>query len=190
MEHRGEGSRLNNVPDSVVEQIMSCFGSLDEPTFFFLKEDWRRSMYHGFLGELAATLLQDMDNLFSISNVTDLNADHCLVLRVDGVQGWILELSFVGRFAALFRIVPHSIQEIFQPDLTAALPAERIFVQLLRKHEIELLGPTVLEIPFHLRLFYTEPENGKVYQALFRDVDVLPWKRDLGTEGRTSPPPG
>ena len=49
-------------------------------------------------------------------------------------------------------------------------------------NSIRLLDRDALLIPVPMRLFNTEPENTRVYQALFTDTDILPWEE--------SPPQG
>ena len=174
------GDKLSkNVPDRLRQQILDFYGSLDDPGWpidLMERGPWK-NMYAPFLGDLAAELLQDLGGLFSIATETDVNSDSCLVLRICSVDSWSLELSLVGRYAALFRAVPGPARELFEPTQEARSSHEKFLIELLKKHQIEILGAEILTLPFDLKHFYTDPENAKVYQALFRDMDILPWRQ-------------
>jgi hypothetical protein len=46
----------------------------------------------------------------------------------------------------------------------------------MAKWRVPILTSEVLKTRIPLKLFYTEPENVCIYQALFSDVDLLPWE--------------
>jgi hypothetical protein len=46
-----------------------------------------------------------------------------------------------------------------------------------------LLSGEILVVPIEMKLDYTDPENVRVYQALFSDTDTLPWVSRVSSNG-------
>lgn len=157
--------------------ILLAYGSLDKPNFEFEKEQTRHKIYEPFLRDLAALLLMDVLGFFKIASVTDVNSDHSYVFTIQGGGEWWLQLSFVGSYAVLMRVTERATLEVVDPGDAKAAATENQIILQITKNNICLLDKGTLEIPIALKLLDTEPENVKVYQALFSDRDVLPWRR-------------
>jgi len=170
--------------EAVKRDISEAYGQLDKPSFEFEKEEKRRSAYEPFIRDLAANLLMDRQGFFKIASVTDLNSDHGFAFIIQGVGEWWLQLSFVGFYAVLMRLTERGDHlEVIDPDDDKKSPVENLIISLIASSGIHLLDTDTLETPIDLKLFDTEPENVRVYQALFSDRDVLPWR--VGRAART-----
>lgn len=81
----------------------------------------------------------------------------------------------VGRCAVLFRLLDASSGLKFVPPKTA-VPEEQTIQRLILDSQFVILGQQELGQPCPLKIHNTDPENMRIYQALFSDTDVLPWK--------------
>ena len=160
----------------VKREISEAYGPLDKPNFEFEKDENRRSAYEPFIRDLAASLLMDNLSFFKIANVTDVNSDHGFTFIIQSGGEWWLQLSFVGLYAVLMRLTERATLEVIDPDDGNKSATENLLIQLIATNGIHLLDKETLEIPIDLKLFDTEPENVRVYQALFSDRDVPPWR--------------
>ncbi len=155
---------------SIEAQIKERYGSLKTPTFGFLDETRIGRPYQGMLDDL---LLR-----FFVNDATNTNQDVSLVYVIrdqDNLAStqWMLQLSLVSRYGVLFALTKTQPRLLSSDDLTSSV---RQILDLAQKWKIPLLSDEVLSTPVGLSLFYTEPENVCIYQALFSDIGVLPWK--------------
>ena len=160
----------------IENDILKAYGSLDNPNFRFEEDTTRQKMYEPFMRDLAAALapyLLDVLGFYKICNFTDVNTDHGYLFTLGAMDELWLQLSFVGSYAVLMRNTPDTM-EVIDPS-GDRIPIETCIIDLLAVHDIRLLDKNTLEIPIGLKLFETDPENVRVYQALFSDVDILPW---------------
>ena len=171
----------------VRRDISESYGLPDKPNFEFEKEERRRGAYEPFLRDLAASLLMDTEGFFKIASVTDVNSDHGFTFIIRGIGEWWLQLSFVGMYAVLMRLTERATLEVIDPDAAKKSATEQLIVRLIANNGIHLLDKVTLETPIALKLFDTEPENVRVYQALFSDRDVLPWQRLGGVQAGGTP---
>jgi hypothetical protein len=149
--------------------ILSTYGSLDNPDFHRL----RPSLDAPPFAELAADLRRN----FTLDDDTDPNTDvaRVLILR-QGPRSWSISLSLVGPYACILRITrQHRAMTSELVQQPGAAPAEAELFEALSAHGFRMLPRAVLEAPVPLRLWATDPENVRVYQALFSDTDILPW---------------
>ena len=79
----------------------------------------------------------------------------------------------------LMRLTERSTLEVINPDAAEKSATEELIMRLITKNGIHLFDKMNLEIPIDLKLFDTELQNARVYQALFSDRDVLPWRTTL-----------
>ncbi len=159
----------------IKRDILQAYGSLEQPSFEFEREERRHRVYEPFLRDLAALLLLDVLGFFKIANVTDVNSDHGYVFTIEGGGEWWLQLSFVGFYGVLMRLTERAVLEVVDPGAQKS-PVENQIVHLIASNGIHLLDKETLEITIRMKLFETDPENVRVYQALFSDRDVLPWR--------------
>jgi hypothetical protein len=163
--------------EEIKRDVLRAYGSLEKPGFEFEREQHRQRLYEPFLRDLAAVLLLDVLGFFKIANVTDVNSDHGFVFTIQNGGEWRLQLSFVGSYAVLMRLTGREVLEVVDSDSTKNSLVENQIIQMLASHHVSLLDEEHLETPIDLKLFDTDPPNVRVYQALFSDVDVLPWRR-------------
>jgi len=172
----GKVAAVENLIKEIEREILKAYGSLEEPNFSFEKDTTRQKIYEPFMRNLAAALapyLLDVLGFYKICNFTDVNTDHGYVFILGSTGELWLQLSFVGSFAVLMRVTPDRA-EVIDPS-GDRIPIETLIIDLLAVHGIQLLDKKTLEIPIGLKLFDTDPEKVCLYQALFSDVNILPW---------------
>ncbi|WP_369601099.1 hypothetical protein AAIA72_14985 [Hahella sp. SMD15-11] len=120
-------------------------------------------------------LIQKIRNIFEVEELTDPNDDVSFrYLLSKSKKQWVLELSMLGRYATILRIPEVGPIRVVSKD--TSVQEEKDILSLLMENQFKVLEQQDLEQPFSLRLSNTEPEKVCVYQALFSDTDVLPWK--------------
>jgi hypothetical protein len=154
--------------NAIVARCEEKYGSLSSPDFSFVGQSAERNPYSGVM-ELLGRFLEVVDN-------TDTNDDvsFSYLLQKDERQ-WSLQLSMVGPYGLFMRVAEPSgvVLTSSSGDLSEV---ERRIVDLLRSQGVQLMDRTTLEVPIALRLSNTEPEETRLYQALFTDVSQLPWQ--------------
>ena len=158
--------------DRIVLDVTRAYGSLSEPTWWFVSREHDRAPY--------AELLAELSRLAALTDDTDLNDDVGLYLTLTplrhlrhGADAWSLCLSYAGPYAAFYR---HG-----GPVLTEATPGllavESGVLELLRAHGVAPLGEELLARPFPLPgLTHNDnPEEVLLFHVLFGDYEGLPW---------------
>jgi hypothetical protein len=155
----------------LTEAIKHKYKSLEQPDFSFVNKAISLRPYE--------FLIQKIRNLFEVEELTDSNDDVSFryLLSKSKKQQWVVELSMLGRFATILRIPEVGPIRVVSKD--TSVQEERDIVSLLMENQFKILDQQVLEQPFPLRLFNTAPENVCIYQALFSDTDVLPWRAGI-----------
>lgn len=153
----------------LLDIIQRKYKSFEEPEFGFVSKALSSQPY--------APLVSRLRELFKVDETTEPNDDVSFgyVLSRDGKQ-WGLELSMVERYAVVFRISSISGVEFVLSG--SSVPEEHTLRELLLAHHFIILDQQTLEQPCPLKMHNTDPENMCIYQALFSDVDVLPWKAE------------
>ncbi|MGH3800347.1 MAG: hypothetical protein ACRDTD_09495 [Pseudonocardiaceae bacterium] len=147
------------------------YGKLDEPDFSFVQEATDSRPYEDVIREVVTTL--DL----TYEEYSDPNDDVSFEYHLSrDDESWALELSMVGPFAAVARIGDGWDSILVQSDPNLS-ELERQLLAILRSHNLQILSKEELEQPVPLRLFNTDPGNVRVYQALFSDIDILPWEQ-------------
>ncbi|WP_437575484.1 hypothetical protein [Sorangium sp. So ce887] len=150
------------------------YKSLENPDFHWVIKEYERKPYR----ELEQCLM----SRFSVEDITDLSGDVSCVLAISpegsGVQ-WTLKISLVGSYAVLLRETGARGWDVYvQCESDARSEGEHWILKVCRQHAIEVLRLDVLKTPIGLRLFDTDPERVRLYQALFSDNDYLPGEYD------------
>lgn len=158
---------MSAVPARIREAMARAYGSLDDPTFHFVGEALRGRPYRGLLTAIArhAPVRDD--------TIPDDDVSFGAILEGADVPR-VLRLSMLGPFAVLLRLPPGGRAEVVTAGSARGL--ERGLVDELSAHGFELLDRPTLEEPVALTLPKTPREECLVYQALFLDSDVVPWR--------------
>lgn len=167
-----EHTRMNSdILNAVTAHIRAAYGSTAEPDFSFVQIAVRERPHQ----ELIEKLQQD----FRVQEDTDPNDDVSFGYLLAADSGsWLLRLSMVGPLAALFRLDEGlNVAQVLTPARPDLHGMERRILTLVAESGFSTLGQDILEQPVSLKLFNTDPDDVRVYQALFSDVEVLPWER-------------
>lgn len=151
----------------LLDVIKRNYKSLERPDFSFVSRAISSKAYDA--------LIKNLRDLFDVEEITDSNDDVSFRYVVSKSNNqWIVELSMLGRYATVLRVLQPGQTELVSQNTSA--PEDKDIISLLLENRLEILGKDKLEQPVDLKLFNTEPENTCIYQALFSDIDVLPWK--------------
>ena len=150
--------------------VNTTFGSTDNPSFGFVEKRYKRLPYQAVVKKLRLFL--------RVEENTDLNYDFCVSLILSSGDGKVfLQLSLIDRYAVLMRLNEEgNCMKVITQSTSEMTHSEKGILQTLLDENITILGKDVLEVPIHLILHYAEPDETYVYNALFSDIEMLPWK--------------
>lgn len=149
------------------EVIGQAYTSLEQPDFSFVSKAISSRPYD--------SIIQQMRSLFEVEEITDSNDDVSFrYLLSKSKNQWVIELSMLGRYATVLRI--SGARHIRVVTQNTSVQEEQKIFSLLTENQFKVLGQQDLEQSFPLKLPNTEPGNVCIYQALFSDTDVFPWK--------------
>jgi hypothetical protein len=167
---------MSNVSlERILADIGARYGSPETPDYHLVNAARAERSYQG--------IIDDLLQRFYVNDATNLNQDVSVVLlirskdRADSTE-LMLQLSLVGPYAVLLELMAGGPRLVDMDDIR---PTTREIAALLAKWNLWLVPAEILSEPVHLKLLYTEPENVHVYQAVFSDVDMLPWQAKSGT---------
>ena len=154
--------------DGLYQLIARAYGSLDDPYFGTIQAAYETRPY--------AEVEHALRERFQVTEDTDFNTDVCVVLIVQGATGrWIVYLSLLGPYAAVNRGHEGPWCEVV---VSPGAPGEEAEVfAILAAANIAVLPRDILEMPTRLRRDLTDPQYANLFQALFVDLEVLPWSR-------------
>ena len=159
----------------VMDVIRSHYKSLQSPDFSFVRDTLSKRPYEKVIRQISTP--------FQVEEDTDPNDDVSFgYVLTKGSERWVLRLSMLGPYAVLLRLHQAARIEVMAHRAHVSSNSEKDLMTTLADHSIRLLDRDALLIPVPMRLFNAEPENTRVYQALFTDTDILPWEE--------SPPQG
>ncbi|WP_425427558.1 hypothetical protein [Actinoalloteichus hoggarensis] len=148
-------------------------GDLTRPVSFFIDTQLKQRPYDPVindLGELGLQLHEFTDPNFYVAFGYKITDDTPVT------SSWVLELSMVGRFGVLARTAHNEWHRLLYPAEPDLHPIEAAMLDILTTHQITLPTRQELEQPLEMTLDFTDPENVRVYHALFSDEDLLPWQ--------------
>lgn len=160
-------------PADLTAQVLSTYGDPSRPNYFFVARAVERDMYR--------PLLRAVSQRFHVRETTDLNLDVGRVLTLTHAESsdryWVLHLSFVGPYAAVLTGSDAALGGALRVvDAPGDDPAERQLFGMLESAGIAALGRDALETRVPLRLGSPFGDEVRLFQALFSDNDILPWR--------------
>ncbi len=157
---------IQNIQD-LLEVIERKYKSLVRPDYSFANKAISSRPYD--------SMVKKLQNMFDVEEITDTNDDvsFCYMVSKSNNQ-WVIELSMLGLYATLFRVSQTGRTGLVTQN--TSMPEEKEIISLLLENQFKILNQDELEHPVALKLFNAEPENVCIYQALFSDTDILPWR--------------
>lgn len=153
----------------IVELIQRRYQSLENPDFSFVSGAISAEPYQ--------RVAQKIMLHFEIEDDTDPNDDVSFgYVLTQGKKRWVLRISMIGPYAVLLRLNKSKNSQVISFMTPGLSESEKELMTILSSHHIHLLDHDTLLLSIPLKLFNTEPENTRLYQALFVDSDVLPWE--------------
>lgn len=148
--------------------IAEKYQSLDEPRFDFVTDALDERPY--------AAVVRSLSKISNVEQDTDTNDDVSFgYLLSDGREQLFLQLSMVGPYATLRRLPADGTAILLDPGRSALTAYERSVVETLQQAAVTVLGEIALSRSIDLKLFNTATNRVKIYQALFSDIEDLPW---------------
>lgn len=155
------------VSQEVMASIVQAYGSLEDPTFFFVSSAVDDDPYRAIVDRLEQT--------FEVEEDTDPDDDVSFgYLLRRGSRDWVLRLSMVGPYGMLLRD-PEGRPEVVTGVVGPRSDDEAAIVRVVREGGVTLLGSDALAESVPLRLLDAD-EDALLYQALFTETDFLPWE--------------
>ncbi len=149
--------------------IVEKYKSLEEPRFSFVDEALAARPYDPVALELLSW--------FWVFEDTDTNYDVAFeYLLRDQEQAWRLELSMLGRYAALLRTGAENLSVVIAPGRDDFLPREEWLLGFLQRKSITVLPQEILATPLPINLTNAELDDACIYHALFTDIAAKPWE--------------
>lgn len=153
--------------NGIMTQIKNVYGSLETPSFFFVKEAMKTRPYQRIVEQLSEN--------FHLKEDTDPNDDVSFGYVLEqGDRRFLLRLSMVGPYGILYRLNDKADMDLLSPHSAALSGPEKSLLRILRDEGIVLFEQDTLTLPVSIRLYNTEPGQSRLYQALFIDSDVIP----------------
>jgi hypothetical protein len=151
---------LTTQSDSILQDIVAKYGSLQEPDFGFQVDAMAKRPFAALVDEL-------MVHFFIKDTTHGQDASFVYVLR-HGDQERILHLSMIGGYGVLFRTGENGLS-LVEPSEQNVSWEDEVIRHLARKYKVSLLGRSVLTQRVPLRLFHAEPKNVRFFHALFSE---------------------
>jgi hypothetical protein len=154
---------------AILSHMRTKYRALDDPNYLFVVKAQHQKPYRD--------VIHALENQFDITEDTDLNVGVSFgyTLR-EGDTIWSLELSMVGPYAAIWRIlVPGQELQVIDPNTKGLSTTESSLMRVLHTFSILVLDQASLEQQIPLNLSTIELEDTRIYQALFCQLDPLPW---------------
>lgn len=154
-----------NIYEDILNHIVSAYGSLREPKFFFKERVVKLNPYSEFKRSLSG--------IYHVDEDVDLDDEQCFLYSVsNGSEQWTIELSMVGPYALMFRW--NRKRELITRESKSVSQDERNMLGLLNNFSIVLLDENMLGkgVPLNLNM---ETKEVTIYNALFSELGTLPW---------------
>jgi hypothetical protein len=156
---------MKNLVEKIGQEIIQKYQDLDNPKYFFVKEEDSKKLYY--------PLLERLKKIFKIQDFTDFNESVCYHYLLENKEIKVnLFLSLIGPYAFILDEKHKGNRRIITSDNKEA--CYEALLKILLSEGIEILSPEVLNFPIPINLFNTSKKDSTIYQAVFVD-SLLPW---------------
>lgn len=156
---------MNNLAEKIIQEIVQKYQDLDNPNYFFIKEEESKKPY--------SSLIEKLKKIFKVTDYTDFNESVCYHYLLENKKIKInLFLSLIGLYALILNEKLKGNKKIITIDNKETY--YEIIISILLSEGIEILSPEVLEYPIPINLFNTSKKDTIIYQAAFVDSEQ-PW---------------
>ncbi|ASO19503.1 hypothetical protein FHR81_000820 [Actinoalloteichus hoggarensis] len=147
-------------------------GDLADPDYVFVDRQLEQRPY-----EMVFREIRELDSVLVEESWTDPNYQVSFGCRITlEERSWALEISMLGPLAVFARTGNRRWERLLYPNEDDLQPVERQIFDVLGKHGITFPSRETLEHRLDMTLWITDPENVRVYHALFSDEDFVPWQ--------------
>ena len=153
----------------IKQSVAKSYKSLNEPNYDFVTAALATRPFEHVLAGLGSASV-------SVTEDTDPNDDVSFGFLVsEGDQQLVVRMSMVGPFAAILRLEADG-ERVTVVELGPGLSSlERGVIHVLTERGLTILDREVMSAQLNLKLFNTESNDVRVFQALFTDIETLPW---------------
>ncbi len=121
--------------EKIIIDLIAKYRSLRNPDYSFVSRVYQAEIYK--------KVIESLSGFFEIQDMTDINDDVSFVYVISSTETeWILMLSMVGRYAALFRKDP--VMEYVYFDETTKKQEEELIFSVLKQEEFLFLEEEIL----------------------------------------------
>lgn len=159
---------MDSIDSKLYETIKRAYTSLEVPNFSFIEKALDANPY--------IEVITSLQQKFSVEDKTDINYDISFSLLIDSNnESWLLQLSMVGRYAALFRLTKSGDIETTVTNCHSENYYENEILNLLVLSDIELLSQQTMAKSINFKRIDSCQSRFNLYQVLFVDTEVMPW---------------
>lgn len=157
---------MKNIIEKITQEIVQKYQDLDNPKYFFIKEEDSKKLY--------SSLIEKLKKFFKVNDFTDFNESVCYHYLLENKEIRInLFLSIIGPYAlVLNEKLKKGNKKIITIDNKET--CYEVLLSILLSEHIEILSPEILEYPIPINLFNTSKKDAIIYQAVFMDSEQ-PW---------------
>ncbi len=152
----------NQLFDTILRSVECKYGSLDEPSYAFVKTEIHTS-------ELRKIIAKLEEEGVTVVEHTDINDDVSINITLDGKLG--LWLSLIGPFAMLRRIKNRERDGIIVALNDCESDLESMVISTASSEGVTFLDRATLLMPLPLAVPNRPADETRVYHALFSDDD-------------------
>ena len=131
--------------DNIINDIKTKYQSFEKPNFTFVSKMVDRNPYREFI--------EGLKTYCEIEDITDINYDVSFVYILNcSSQQYMLQLSMVGRYAALYRLSSEREMLIIDPKEVVVEPIVKTVINALEKEDIALLDEQMLDSELNIKV--------------------------------------
>jgi len=148
-------------------EILQKYGSLEEPSFSFVKEQhcqanlaWKNLCVH-----------------YKVTDSSDTNNDVAYFLSVSNEEEhWLVIFSWVGPFCAIIKVKDEKYSFCFKRSENSKTQ-DKVF-EVVQSAGFNILDKATTFTKIRLNISTIEASEIEVYRAIYSDLDILQWAID------------